>query len=416
MQKFTGWQYLLIDAANQMGHDKARFEERIQWTEDHLDRLEELAPEAPAKTRPLYLKAVQAIRKAQRGEPTGHRVGFDAVCSGMQIMSALTGCEKGSDATGLVDPNRRADAYTQCVEEMRKYVPGLPDNERKRTKVAVMTVLYGSKAEPKKAFGEDTPELEAFYKGMYDMAPGACELLDDLLNSWQPFAEAHAWQLPDGFDARVKVMQKVETRIEVDELDHASFTYQYYVNEGCQYDRKNAANVVHSVDAYVLRTLVRRCSYDPAVVLPVDALLQAELVQRALTGEFHPDAPATSAMAARLIQRYAATRMADVRILPYLDELTVQALSPEHIRQLLRITSRMLEHRPFSILTVHDEFTCHPNHMNHLRQHYIDIMADLAESTVLDDILSTLHGVQGTFPKKSTTLGEKIRQSNYALC
>ena len=37
---FTGWQWLLIDVANQMGKDKLTFEERISWTEANLDKLE----------------------------------------------------------------------------------------------------------------------------------------------------------------------------------------------------------------------------------------------------------------------------------------------------------------------------------------------------------------------------------------
>jgi hypothetical protein len=62
-----------------------------------------------------------------------------------------------------------------------------------------------------------------------------------------------------------------------------------------------------------------------------------------------------------------------------------------------------------------DEFKCHPNHMNHLRQQYINIFAELAESHILSDILSQIHGCKGSFPKLSTDLAEKIRGSNYAL-
>ena len=62
-----------------------------------------------------------------------------------------------------------------------------------------------------------------------------------------------------------------------------------------------------------------------------------------------------------------------------------------------------------------DEFKCHPNNMNYLRQQYINVMADLAESNVLDDLLSQIHGVQGHFQKLSTNLGQLIRGSNYAL-
>lgn len=53
--------------------------------------------------------------------------------------------------------------------------------------------------------------------------------------------------------------------------------------------------------------------------------------------------------------------------------------------------------------------------MNHLRQHYINIFAELAESNLLDDLLSQIHGKPGHFKKLSNNLGELIRGSNYAL-
>ena len=83
MQMFTGYEYLLIDCANNFGKDKLLFEDRIQWATDNLDHLEDLLHESDEP--PMYAKAVMAIRKAQAGLPTGHRVSFDAVCSGMQI-------------------------------------------------------------------------------------------------------------------------------------------------------------------------------------------------------------------------------------------------------------------------------------------------------------------------------------------
>jgi DNA-directed RNA polymerase len=42
MQKFTGWQYLLIDCANHYGLDKEAYSSRIKWAEAHLDELESL--------------------------------------------------------------------------------------------------------------------------------------------------------------------------------------------------------------------------------------------------------------------------------------------------------------------------------------------------------------------------------------
>ena len=92
----------------------------------------------------------------------------------------------------------------------------------------------------------DTPELKAFYNAAVELAPGAWELLQDLKAAWQPYALEHAWDLPDGYHARVKVMEKQETRVEVDELGGASFTYIYYVNQGQKKGISLAANTVHS--------------------------------------------------------------------------------------------------------------------------------------------------------------------------
>lgn len=241
---YTGWQWLLIDAANHFGYDKMTFEWRIQWAIGNLHNLESLLDRA--ENKPLYMKAVMAIRKAQAGQPTGHRVGVDACCSGIQVLSVLAGCVAGATATGLVDPDRRADAYAETTKTMEQVLGSAFHIERADAKRAVMTSFYGSKLTPKEIFGEDTPELNAFYQAINIVAPGAWELLQDLLGAWQPFALTHSWKLPDGFDARVKVMEKKEIRIEVDELDHATFTYEYYENQGIKKGISLPANVTHS--------------------------------------------------------------------------------------------------------------------------------------------------------------------------
>ena len=416
MELFTAWEYLLIDAANNYRLDKKLFGERIQWATENLDHLEELAEGEQWKERPLYLKAVGAIRKAQAGLPTGHMVGFDAVNSGMQIMSTLTGCIAGATATGLVDPDKRADAYTECTDIMSRILGVLMTHDRDDVKASCMTVLYGSKNEPKKMFGKDTPELQAFYQAMWQLAPGACELLQDLIDSWQPFALAHECVSPDGFHAKNKVMQKVEgVRIEVDELDHATFTYEYYINEGSESGLSNVANMIQQGDAYVLRCLVRRCNYDPELIQWASHHIDAILLERHTGFSIQPSDDWLNDDFLRLRNRYEASQMPDIRILNYAQEWELRAMTTAHLKGLAGIINRMLEHKPFPVIPIHDDYKSHANNMNHLRQHYIDIFAEMADSTMLDDILSQLHGTPGIFPKKSTNLAAKIRGCNYAL-
>lgn len=412
MINYSGWQWLLIDAANQYGLDKKLFEERIEWAEAHLVSLETLADQA--ETKPLYIKAVMAIRKAQQGIPTGHMVAADGVCSGVQIMSALTGCTAGATATGLVDPNVRADAYTSVTNEMSTILGGAIAVSRDDAKRAVMTSMYGSKAEPKALFGEDTPELNAFYQAMQKVAPGAWELLQDLLASWKPYALSHSWKLPDGFDAKVKVMAKREVRIEVDELDHATFSYEFYENQGSRTGLSNVANLVHSVDAYVLREMHRRCNYDREVMEDVAMVIEMEMISRTL-GNVRDDLCLNDKVA-YYREQYTRSSLASAVILPYIDEETVQCLSQKHLEALAVMVYGMLKYSPFPLVTVHDAFASHANNVNHVRYNYKEILADMADSEVLSDLMSQLHGKPGMCTKINLQLGDLIRQSNYALC
>lgn len=120
-KQYSALDYLCIDIANCVGTqgsfrgDKELFETRIQWVKDHYDMLEDFID--VAEDKPLYIKAVCALRETMMGKPTGHLVALDATCSGIQIMSAITGCVRGADATGLVT-DKRADAYTDVTKEM----------------------------------------------------------------------------------------------------------------------------------------------------------------------------------------------------------------------------------------------------------------------------------------------------------
>jgi len=416
MQTFTGFQYLLIDASNHYGLDKLTFEERLAWANTHLPTLESFASTAEAK--PLFVKACMAIRRAQAGQPIGHLVAFDAVCSGIQIMSAITGCVNGARATGMVDPDRRADAYNDMTETTNQILEaeGMAGVSfpREDVKYATMTCVYGSQAVPKRLFGEGTPELDAFYEAGQTVAPGAFSLMGELRDSWQPYALSHEWRLPDGFLCRVKVMETVEHRIEVDELDHATFVYEYKENEGSKKGVANVANVIHSFDAYILRSLIRRCNYDRAEVEHAHRLITAELLERAcakpvtMIEESDP-------MLDYYIEQYERSKMIDTTILSYITADNVEQFGSTHLKQLNALCEQMLTHRPFPVITIHDSFACHPNNMNIVRYWYKEIMAEMADSEILSDVLSQLHGHEGTYPKLAPDLSTHIRQSNYAL-
>lgn len=143
MKFYSGYQYLLIDVATQYGLDKMTFEERMAWTQQQIESDTLSAHIDTADNKPLYQKAVMALQKALQGLPTGHLVGLDATCSGIQIMSVLTGCVAGATATGLIDPNVRADAYSATTKRMNEILGGGLSIPRADAKRALMTLEIG---------------------------------------------------------------------------------------------------------------------------------------------------------------------------------------------------------------------------------------------------------------------------------
>nr|UVX89064.1 MAG: DNA-dependent RNA polymerase [Bacteriophage sp.] len=412
-QRFSGWEYLCIDLANHYGLDKELFETRIEWVYENINHLGWLVNKADDPV--LFQKTAMQIERARRGEPIGHIVHFDACCSGIQIMSALTGCESGAYNTGMIDPRQRMDAYSNTTAEMNSILSmkGMASITVPRgdVKQAVMTSSYGSKAVPKKVFGEGEM-LDVFYDAAMTIAPGAFKLMDELLESWRPFALEHRLVAPDGFTAVIKVMETKETRIEVDELDHATFTLQYRVNEGTERGRANVANTTHFCDAYLLRGMERRCNYNPVVVRKAQEVLEMASLAYSCGKTQMPMAEELSELLPLCIRAH----IADVALLPLLDWSNVMCLPKWMVRKLLSIVNDMLTYKPFPIITVHDAFGCHANNCDITRYWYKEIMADFADSDMLEMLLCQLYGItDGKYEKLSPNLGDKIRNSNYAL-
>ena len=261
MDKFSGIDYIRIDIANQYGLDKELWETRIEWTKMHEPILESLMNDAEEPM--LFIKGVYALRDAIAQIPTGFIMGLDATASGTQIMSLMTGCVTGMRNTNVIDCGKRADFYQIVTDEMSNILEEPMDYERKEVKGATMKHFYGSKEAPKEVFIEGSIHFKAFYKSLYTVAPGASEMMKGLLALWRPYTKEHVWSLPDGFVAKVKVMQAVNKKIEINELKtakggNATFTHRMYENVGKKKGLSIAANSVHSVDGYVVREMGRK--------------------------------------------------------------------------------------------------------------------------------------------------------------
>ncbi len=204
-QSVTNLSNLKIAIANHAGHDKMTWQGRIDWfnkqTVFDIDTFAEPI---------LGAKALRAYHETKQGHKTGYVMSIDATASGLQIMSALSGCKDTARVCNMINTGNREDVYQMIADKMNVLLNGKYSVNRKDVKKPCMTTL-------------------------------------------------HQWELPDGHIARVPVTEMTDVRVEIDELDHRTFTYRYNRQQPSENFRSLVANIVHSVDGFVAREMIRRC-------------------------------------------------------------------------------------------------------------------------------------------------------------
>jgi DNA-directed RNA polymerase len=252
MQTFSGIDYIRIDVANQFGLDRLSWDDRLHWVNNNRPDLPRLS--AQAEVPIAYDKAVRALICAETDVPTNHIMGLDATASGIQIMAALSGCELSAKAVNLIDTGKREDVYDTVRQPMSERVG--QDIPRKKIKKPIMTFFYGSTRVPTQVFPVEE-DLSAFYETMRAMLPGPYELMGVIQSHWDPCATEYSWAMPDGHVVHIPVTQKVDKGLELDEADHLRFTYRANVKKPQEEGRALAANLVHSIDGWVCREMVK---------------------------------------------------------------------------------------------------------------------------------------------------------------
>lgn len=433
MQTFTGMQYLKMDVAANYGHDKEDWDFRLAWTELHDPELEDLLPHA--STPAMYFAAVQALRAAQAGRPSGYPINLDATASGLQFLALLTGCEASAKLCNVVSTGHREDAYMvvyrgmqktmddkgdqgdqgdELIQKMNQAGQGarVPQTNRDDVKQAMMCALYGSTAEPKKVFGAGTKLLAQFYETISEMAPGAWALNEALQALWQPEALSHDWIMPDNFHVHVKV-KKVIT-------DYVQFLgvpvpVTFTINEGTKKGKSLGPNVIHSVDGMVVREMQRRCSYR--------AGLKADLLHWISQYEGHGTAhitiraqhDETTELALLMWTRYQQSGFLSARILECLTQKNLPILVGQGLQiHVIKDMVLGLPDKPFSIMAIHDCFRVLPNYGNDLRRQYNLIMAQIASSSMLCFLASQVVGRRMPVNKLGD-ISKLVLNAEYAL-
>ncbi|RMX73431.1 hypothetical protein D0869_13611 [Hortaea werneckii] len=164
----TGLRWLKIHLATVFGYDKASMDERVKFTEEHLDDIYDAARN-PLGGKRWWLESEDAwqtlaacfeLTKAlDSPDPTKFLstipIQQDGTCNGLQHYAALGGDVAGARQVNLEPGDRPADVYTAVAEAVKKQVheDALAGNKiakeldgrltRKCVKQPVMTNVYG---------------------------------------------------------------------------------------------------------------------------------------------------------------------------------------------------------------------------------------------------------------------------------
>jgi DNA-dependent RNA polymerase len=423
MQKFTGAQYLKIDIASNFGLDKKTWNQRINWFDEHQKQIED--PKAvqdlikQADEPALFAAGVRAWNLCKQGMPSGYPISLDATSSGLQILSALTGDRTAAEICNVVNRiyqegveagvPERADAYTIVYHMMLEVIGEGGKIKREDTKKAIMTALYGSKAQPKEVFGEGLL-LSIFYETMNKVAPAAWELNEVFLNIWDPEALEYNWVLPDGFHVKTKV---IDLEVETVHFQNEPFEIERKVNRPMEGGRSLGANTVHSIDGMIVREVTARCDYDLEQVTRLRRIVDDVKAGYQLPdgGLLDPQSEKDQEMVQKLWDLYKKSGYLSARILTYLNDTNMHLVDLPEIDEMLQ----SLPAKPFKVISIHDCFRVLPNYGNDLRFQYTYQLHLIARSNMLSFLLSQVMNREVSVGKADPTMHRDILDAEYAL-
>ena len=449
MRFFSPMEYLIIDIANNFGMDKLTYRERLDWFTDNIEpyinnfssdedifKFVESSDNIDELDKPLVFASLQAYRDYLNGKPSGYMVSFDATASGLQIMSALTNDELGMQWTNATDEPKRYDIYTEVFEQTKiLYKHYYPNKEpkaltRKDIKAAIMVLFYGGTLAVIKHLDYD--------KELYNVLVQVCNLLlkkpmyllNGLLDTINAGQHLYEWIMPDGFHVKTPLFTEYsEKHVFNDEV-----IYTKYKDLGLDESFKGTpANVMHSIDAMIMREMVRRCNYNKNKILEVisnfERLLQMSENELELLS--NTVGHGLNDRLQNYMNQYSSTAWVSARVFDLIESqsdylgLIFKYGETGFYNNLYHLAEAMMGYKPFDLLVIHDCYKCHPNNVSYVRYWYAQIMQELIESDCLLHIIKQLPNNQtllDAFDKgiigyeQSDIIPVNLMKSNYMLC
>ena len=308
---------------------------------------------------------------------TARELPADQHISGLSDQSIWLKDAQGISKLGIVD-NTRHDIYKLLYKSFMRIAEKLGfksvlNMSRKEFKKIVIPLFYNGEHKLYETLEkEEAKKFLEIYKHFFPLAEGfrhAC------LNCWNETSKYDYWMLPDGYE--VKCTHRSTSEV----LGFEWNGYKFYGKckqvkalpkmtrtERSEYrtpgTRSLAANITHSVDAWIQREVKYRCAMTRA---------RACYILNECRG-FNPNYTEDKKLTA-VIDKTVETGITSARLFWMLEKNPHRL--PEHIKDNLREIIKELPTEAFCPVSVHDEFSVHPKYMNALRWEFNCILTQL---------------------------------------
>ena len=243
--------------------------------------------------------------------------------------------------------------------------------EKEIKKACVMQFTYGGNSYCVSHLGTDVHEFHRLYK---EHLPLVFTFRNACVAGWNDEAIAYSWSLPDGFQVNMECSKPIseipdycDTRIELEIAGKRHHIKPFWsintpLQKGELGTKGIGANLIHSIDAYIMRELVRRCH-----------------------GQFRTDIESIkigelkcSANAKAIYDMWVQTKMVSLNIL---NELKKGDSIPQEYYDAIKDVMLTLPEHSFYIKPIHDEFCCRVEFRNEMVQVYNCLLVELYNSS-----------------------------------
>ena len=302
----TAVDWLKFHVATQYGLDKEPIANRIKWTEEHHNLIEQIVKDPInnlhewevadepwqflAACEEYYACVIDCSRHY-----TGLPIAVDATCSGLQILAGLARDASTAKLVNVLPSDKPQDAYKVIAEASKPNIPECLHAvwDRKCTKRTVMTVPYNAKPFSNRGYIRDalaeknvevhkdvlTKVVSAVRQAMDEVVPGPMAVMKWIESTVAELikqgAQEITWTTPSGFTVKQRLMKPETEFVDLKLLGRVK-RITIAVGDSDEVDllhHKNATapNLIHSLDASLLHLSALR--FDAPLALIHDSVL-----------------------------------------------------------------------------------------------------------------------------------------------